>query len=147
MIHLRPTDAANAWAQLGVSIEDAATVAVIFDGAVDFKIISALAEVVGNANVSLVSAMGEGCETFHDLVDQISLKWRENGPLTTWEENDSSEHFLWTVTFVYRGTLDVRDQNRAIVVCYVSDKESAPRTLVAEIERLRKPGGESFAQG
>lgn len=137
LFHFRPSEAAHTWDKLTAALENVATVAVIIDDEFQADTLEALATVVGRSHANLISAWGEESEKFHDIVDRVSIGWRELGPLTTWDNSGTVDDFLWNVMFVYRGSLDVADQNRPNLVCYASNKVIS-KGLTSAIQRVKK---------
>ena len=92
--------------------------------------------VVALSRVPVVAAFGKRSQEFHDLVDLMSLTDRQPGPITTWE-NDDVDDFIHGITFWHRGMLDVKDQDRKTIVCYVSECDAIPNEWASAAERMR----------
>jgi hypothetical protein len=139
LFHVRPSSDHHSWKpRLKMALRNVPAIAVILEGRPSDDILAIIAQALAESDdVRLVAAWGPSSETLHDLVDRMALELREFGPVTTFENNSSIEHFLWEFTFPYRGVLNVEDQGRGNLLCYVSDRDSLPQNLVEAVETVR----------
>lgn len=137
IVHIDPTDSEHGWRELKDALSDSPMIAVIVDDTVGWRALMGVARVVALSDARVVAAFGSQSEKVHDLVDLIALSEREFGPITTWDDHDDLEDFMRSVTFTYRGMLDVADQNRKTVICHAS-KTPIPETLALAFAKMQK---------
>jgi hypothetical protein len=138
VFHVRPKSDVQNWEPgLKAALRNTPAVAVILREEVSQEILATIAQVIALSDaVGLVAAWGSASETLHDLVDRMMLERREVGPVTTFENDCGVEHFIWAFALVYRGVLNVEDQDRRSLVCHVSDGP-IPENVLGAIERMR----------
>ena len=136
-VHVRPSRSKRDWQELRDALKAASMVAVLVDGTVDWTTLMAVARVIALSDARVVAGYGERSEELHDLVDLIARSERELGPITTFE-NGSLDVFISNITFTYRGLLDINDQDRKTLICYVSESESIPPHLELTIDAMRR---------
>lgn len=138
LVHLRPSDELDKRNVSLSKMEGVSTVAIILGERLDADVLEGLSSAVLDGTVRLVSIYGEQSERLHDLVDCEALRRREPGEVvTTWDKEGGLADFVRTVSFVYRGVLDVSDQDRGILICYASDRKTVPEELGKTIDKIR----------
>jgi hypothetical protein len=138
LFHIRPNSDHHSWKpHLETALKNIPAVAVILEGRPGDDILATIALALAESDdVRLVAMWGPFSETLHDLVDRMALELRDVCPVTTFENDCTIEHFLWEFTFPYRGVLHVKDQDRGNLLCYVSDRDSLPESLVQALETM-----------
>ena len=89
---------AGGWTGLGKATGDAPAVPVILQDALEPGVATALARWLAGSNAKFVACFGQGAETFHDKVDEESLKLKEVGPIRIWEDTCDLTDFFGTLT-------------------------------------------------
>lgn len=136
LVHVRFEDAASDLQGLKATLQSSSMAAVVVDDTVDWRTIRSVATVIAFSRVPVVASFGARSGEVHDLVDLISLRDRENGPITTCEDGELAD-FIFNITFTYRGLLDPHDQTRKTVVCYISTNRTVPEALGLAVEQMQ----------
>ena len=110
-------------------LENVSTAIVILQADASHELRASIAEAIARSGIPLFAAWGCEAEAFHDEVDAASLRVREVGPITIWENDDSLSQFLWNVFYPYRGLLTIDEQDAGLLIICISDKTGPPDDL------------------
>src|SRR5579862_2026338 len=145
IIHIRASGWERDRQALKSALQDSTMAAILVDGAVDWETLADVARVVAASKVPFVATYGERAEELHDLVDLMAISIAEPGPITTFE-NDGIDDFLYNITFVYPGCLEIAARDRKTLICYASEAPIPDSLATAVAKMQREANGEDEAK-